>query len=94
MKHLPIKYVSKIYLDNFRKYYTIFYAQSISCLHGKGFIATPQEIDKNLPIQLEYLSLCLLSDRAFCLMGTNEPVLWTAHVASGRELVYFFIRDT
>jgi hypothetical protein len=46
-------YVSKIYLDNFRKYYTIFYAQWIICLHGKGFIATPQEIDKYLSIQLE-----------------------------------------
>jgi hypothetical protein len=38
---------------NFRKYHTIFYAQFTSCLHGKGFIATPQEIDKYLPIQLE-----------------------------------------
>jgi hypothetical protein len=47
------KYVSKMYLDNFRKYYTIFYAQSTSFLHERSFIATPQEIDKYLPIQLE-----------------------------------------
>jgi hypothetical protein len=40
-------------LYNFRKYYTIFYAQLTSCLLGKSFIATPQEIDKYLLIQLE-----------------------------------------
>jgi hypothetical protein len=38
---------------NFRKYYTIFYVQFTSFLHGKGFIATPQKIDKILPIRLE-----------------------------------------
>jgi hypothetical protein len=38
---------------NFRKYHTIFYAQFSSSLHGKSCIATPQEIDKYLPIQLE-----------------------------------------
>jgi hypothetical protein len=40
-------------LYNFRKYYTIFYAQLTCCLNGKCFIATPQEIDKYLPIQME-----------------------------------------
>jgi hypothetical protein len=40
-------------LYNFRKYYTILYAELTSCLDGKSFIATPQEIDKYLPIQLE-----------------------------------------
>jgi hypothetical protein len=40
-------------LRNLKKYYTIFYGQLTSCLLGKGFIATPQEIDKYLPIQLE-----------------------------------------
>jgi hypothetical protein len=38
---------------NFRKYHTIFYAQFSSSLYGNFFIATPQEIDKYLPIQLE-----------------------------------------
>jgi hypothetical protein len=38
---------------NFRKYHTIFYAQFSSSFHGKSFIATPQEIDKYLSIQLE-----------------------------------------
>jgi hypothetical protein len=40
-------------LYNFRKHYTIFYAQLIIRLHGKSFIATPQEIGKYLPIQVE-----------------------------------------
>jgi hypothetical protein len=39
--------------QNFKLYYTIFYAQLTICLHGKSFIATPQEIEKYLPIQLE-----------------------------------------
>jgi hypothetical protein len=40
-------------LDNFIKYYNIFYAQLTSSLYGKSFIATPKEIDKYLPIQME-----------------------------------------
>jgi hypothetical protein len=40
-------------LYDFRKYYTIFYAQLTSSFHRKRFIATPQEIDKYLPFQLE-----------------------------------------
>jgi hypothetical protein len=47
------KYVTKMDYQNFKWYYTIFYAQFISCLHGKSCIDTPQEIDKYLPIQLE-----------------------------------------
>jgi hypothetical protein len=39
--------------QNFIKYYTIFYTQFASCLHGKRFIATSQEIDKYSLIQLE-----------------------------------------
>jgi hypothetical protein len=42
-----------MYQHIFIKYYILFYAQFTSCLHGKSFIATPQEIDKYLPIQLE-----------------------------------------
>jgi hypothetical protein len=33
------------------------------------------------------------SDRAFWLPDTNEPVLWTTHVALGHELVQFISRD-
>jgi hypothetical protein len=44
-------------LDNFLKYYNIFYAQLTSCLHGKSIIATPQEIDKYLPIQVEAVQI-------------------------------------
>jgi hypothetical protein len=47
------KYVTKRDLYNFRKYYIIFYAQLTSFFNGKYFIATPQEIDKYLSIQLE-----------------------------------------
>jgi hypothetical protein len=38
---------------NLRKYYIIFYENISSCLHGKSFLSTPQEINKYLPIQLE-----------------------------------------
>jgi hypothetical protein len=44
-------------LDNFLKYKNIFYAQLTRFLHGKKFIATPQEIDKYLPIQLEAVQI-------------------------------------
>jgi hypothetical protein len=52
VKHLP-KICLKMDLYDFRKYYTIFYAQLTSSFHRKSFIATPQEIVKYLPIQLE-----------------------------------------
>jgi hypothetical protein len=35
------------------KSYIIFYVQFTSYFHQKSFIATPQEIDKYLPIQLK-----------------------------------------
>jgi hypothetical protein len=41
----------------FKSYYTIFYAQLTSFLNGKSFIATHQEIDKYLPIQLEAVQI-------------------------------------
>jgi hypothetical protein len=44
-------------LDNFWKYKNICYAQLTSYLRGKSFIATPQEIDKYLPIQLEAVQI-------------------------------------
>jgi hypothetical protein len=47
------KYVSKIYHQNFRKYYIIFYAQFTSSLHGNFILVTHKEIDKYLPIQLK-----------------------------------------
>jgi hypothetical protein len=37
------KYVEKMEHPNFRKHYTIFYAQFTSCLHGKSFIATTEK---------------------------------------------------
>jgi hypothetical protein len=51
------KWVAKMDLDNFWKYYNIFYAQLTSCLHVNSFIATPREIDKYLPIQLEAVQI-------------------------------------
>jgi hypothetical protein len=44
-------------LDNFLKYYNIFCAQLTSFLHVNSFIATPQEIDKYPPIQLEAVQI-------------------------------------
>jgi hypothetical protein len=46
-----------MYQHIFIKYYIIFNAQLTSCLLGKGFIATPQEIDKYMPIQLEAVQI-------------------------------------
>jgi hypothetical protein len=56
VKHLP-NICFKNVPTHFIKYYIIFYAQFASCLLGKGFIATPQEIDKYMPIQLEAVQI-------------------------------------
>jgi hypothetical protein len=50
---------------NFVKYYIIFYAQLTSPLHGKGFLATPQEIDKYLSIKLAAVQIWTSGDLYF-----------------------------